>query len=173
MVLDLLPYAESGRRVNRGWEKLRYLHFALSASLVAGLFFIGGYRCESGSADELWWLVSGNTLYYGSAVILAWVLGDNRAFCKYLCPVAPVLKLGARFSLLKVSGSRRSCTLCGRCAQHCPMNIRVFEYVRRGTRVLSTECILCLECLHACPTDSLEVTFGFDLGGREYIKRRQ
>lgn len=80
------PRWEKQRQNKGGWEWLRYFHFALSGWLVTGLFFIGGYRYESGSEREFWWLLIGNAIYYGTAIILAWVLRENRALCKYLCP---------------------------------------------------------------------------------------
>jgi formate hydrogenlyase subunit 6/NADH:ubiquinone oxidoreductase subunit I len=53
------------------------------------------------------------------------------------------------------------------------MNIDIPAYTRDNTRVLSTECTLCQTCISACSTDALKMTVGFDLGGREYIQRRE
>ncbi|MFB5625007.1 MAG: 4Fe-4S binding protein [Nitrosopumilus sp.] len=37
-------------------------------------------------------------IYFTSAIILAYTLKDNRAFCKYLCPITAILKITSRFS---------------------------------------------------------------------------
>jgi len=56
--------------------------------------------------SELTWLVVGNMLYFSLAIILAFALQDNRAFCKYLCPITVFLKATSRLSLLKIDGSK-------------------------------------------------------------------
>ena len=170
MVLDLLPFDRSKGWVPGSWKWMRYAHFALSLSLVAALVFLFGYR--PWRVAPLYWLVAGNLLYYAAGIPLAYLLKDNRAFCKYLCPVPVLMKLGSRFALLKVSGASKNCNQCMACVKVCPMDIRIPDYVKAGQRVLSTECILCNTCVSACPTSTLAVTFGFDIGGSERLQMR-
>lgn len=170
MVLDLLPFDKSKGWIFGPWKWMRYAHFALSLSLVATLVFLFHYRPQG--LAPLWWLLLGNLLYYASGILLAFLLKDNRAFCKYLCPVPVLMKLGSRFALLKISGARDSCNQCMACVKLCPMDIRIPDYVMAGERVLSTECILCNTCVSTCPTSSLAVSFGLDVGGRERLQLR-
>ena len=121
---------------------------------------------------ELVWLVCGNTFYFASAIILAFTLKDNRAFCKYLCPIIAILKITSRFAFLKIEGDKEKCTQCGACNKACPMDINIMEYVSNGERVLSTECIFCLTCTTVCPEGILDDTFRMDVGGKEHIQRR-
>jgi len=174
MVLDLLPFQRSPGRQGRGWGGLRYVHLALSLGLVLLLWFVFGYRdaVHFGSPQGLAWMVAGNVLYYGLAVGMAFVLKDNRAFCKYACPVAAVLKATSRFSILKVAGDMERCNDCGACVAMCPMDIDILSYLHDGSRVLSTECMLCQTCVTVCAKDALKVTAGFDLGGHERLRRR-
>jgi len=173
MVLDFLPYKRNKEgRLGGKWGYLRYLHFALSLGLVLALWYGFGYRVEDNSLTGLYWLLGGNVLYYTSSIALAFILKDNRAFCKYVCPIPTVLKVPARFSLLKLEGDPDKCNECGACAKACPMDIRIPEYIQNGQRVLSTECILCLECTNVCPKGALEATFGLDAGNRELLKVR-
>jgi ferredoxin-type protein NapH len=174
MVLDLLPYRTSPGRVRGRWGLLRYAHFALSLGLVLVMWFAFGYRVAiRDRLPELYWLLGGNALYYAVGIGLAFALRDNRAFCKYVCPITTLLKLTSRFSLLKVRGNADTCIACGACAKQCPMDIRIPEYVKAGWRVLSTECVLCQSCIHVCPTRTLSLSFGFDLGGRELLRERK
>ena len=174
MVLDLLPYSKSPGRLPRKWGWLRYAHFALSLGLVAALWFGFGYRVDiRNRLPDLYWLLVGNALYYGVGIALAVTLRDNRAFCKYVCPITALLKLTSRFSLLKIRGKADACTDCGACAKQCPMDIRIPEYVKAGRRVLSTECILCETCINVCPARALSLSFGFDGGGRELLAQRE
>jgi len=174
MVLDLLPFQRSPGREPRAWGWVRYAHFAASLGLVLVLWYAFGYRdpIRFGSPQGLAWMVGGNILYYVVAVGMAFALKDNRAFCKYVCPVSVVLKATSRFSLLKIEGDPELCNDCGACVQMCPMDIDILGYLRDGKRVLSTECMLCQTCVTVCAKDALKVTAGFDLGGEERLRRR-
>jgi polyferredoxin len=173
MVLDFLPYKRTKNgRIAAKWEILRYVHFGASLSLVLILWFLFKYRPMPMGDTEFVWLVAGNTFYFASAIILAFMLKDNRAFCKYLCPITVILKITSRFSFLKIEGDKGKCTQCGACAKVCPMNINIMEYVNNGERVLSTECIFCLTCTTVCSEGILDYTFKMDIGGKELIQRK-
>jgi ferredoxin-type protein NapH len=168
MVLDVLPHKrnENGR-IAAKWEQLRYVHFGASLSLVLILWFLFGYRPIPLGDSGLVWLVWGNAFYFSSAILLAFIFRDNRAFCKYLCPITAILKATSRFALLKIEGTQAKCTQCGECVKACPMNINIKEYITGGQRVLSTECIFCLTCTTVCPEEILRVTFKADSWGKD------
>ena len=173
MVLDFLPYKRNRKgRVAAQWESLRYVHFGFSLVLVLVLWFFFLYRPMPAGQAALVWLVVGNTLYFASAILLAFALRDNRAFCKYLCPITAILKITSRFAFLKIEGDGKKCTQCGTCNKMCPMDIDIMEYVGNAERVLSTECIFCLTCTTVCPEGILHDTFKMDMGGKEHIRRR-
>jgi polyferredoxin len=170
LLLDQLPYKRSPGRLPGRWGALRYAHFGVSLGLVALLWYGLGYRPGAGGPTALIWFLAGNALYFLAGVALAFALKDNRAFCKYLCPVAVPLKLSSRFALLKVRGKPQQCCERRVCEKVCPMDIRIADYLQRGERVLSTECILCQACISVCPEQALELSFGFDLGGKERLR---
>jgi ferredoxin-type protein NapH len=174
MILDLLPFKQPGGRLPGRWGWLRYAHFALSLGLVLALWFGFNYRegIDYGSVTGLYWLLAGNALYYAAGIALAFILKDNRAFCKYVCPITVVLKVTSRFSLLKIKGDKDKCVACGTCARMCPMDIRIPDYVQNGQRVLSTECSLCQTCITVCANDALTLAFGFDAGFKELLRER-
>lgn len=173
MVLDLLPFKRPAGRLPGRWGWLRYLHFTLSVGLVLFLVFVVGFRDgASGQAAVIWFIV-GNLLYYAVGIALAYALKDNRAFCKYLCPVSVPLKITSRFSLLKIGTTGRECNNCGACVKMCPMDVRIPEYILNGQRVLSTECSLCQTCTTVCARDALKLSFGFDLGGKDLLRERE
>jgi formate hydrogenlyase subunit 6/NADH:ubiquinone oxidoreductase subunit I len=74
--------------------------------------------------------------------------------------------------MLKVEGAAEKCTDCGACDKMCPMDIQVSQYTQSHQRVLSTECILCNECVDVCVQDALKISFGFDFGNRELLNRK-
>jgi ferredoxin len=170
MVLDQLPYKRSHGRLPARWGRLRYVHFGLSLTLVAVLWYGFAYRPGTAGPWGLTWFLAGNALYYLVGLGLAFVLKDNRAFCKYVCPISVPLKLSARFALLKVKADPQRCCEQRVCEKVCPMDIRIAEYVKRGERVLSTECILCQACISVCPEQALALSFGFDGCGKNLLQ---
>lgn len=149
MVLDLLPYKTPQRpRKNIGY--LRYIIFLLSFLFVVILFLLKVYNIEQ---IMFWAFIIGNVLYYGIGVALAFVLKDNRAFCKYICPVAVILKPASYFSLLRIKNDKEKCVSCGKCKKICPMNVDMTDNSRKRTN--ATECILCFKCIDECPQNSL------------------
>jgi polyferredoxin len=159
MVLDLLPARPAGRLPGR-WGWLRYLHFALSLGVVLVVFFVFGFRDGAAGPKAVVWFIVGLLAYYTIGIAMAYAYKDNRAFCKYLCPVSVPLKITSRFSLLKIGKGSGECNDCGACVKMCPMDIRIPEYIKNGERVLSTECSLCQTCTIACARDALKLSFG-------------
>lgn len=172
MVFDLLPYKQPAGRVPGRWGWLRYAHMAFSMGLVLVLWRVFSLQIGTTGGAAIIWFLTGNALYYLVGIGLAFMLRDNRAFCKYLCPVAVPLKITSRFSLLKIGTDRDLCNDCGACAKMCPMDIQIPEYVHDEQRVLSTECTLCQTCVTVCSRDALKLSFGFDVGGRESLRCR-
>jgi polyferredoxin len=170
MVFDLLPYPHSRYRIP-GWiDKLRYVHFAASLGAAALFWLAFGVQGAVGTHGLLWFGV-GLAAYYALGIGMALTLKDNRAFCKYLCPLGVLTKFTSRFALVKVSGDAAKCATCKACVstELCPMNIRVNDYILNGERVLSTECTLCQTCIRVCPQDALGLSVRLDVGGKEYI----
>jgi ferredoxin-type protein NapH len=173
MLLDLLPFKRPSGRLPRQYGWIRYLHFGISLSVVLVLIYVVGFRDGATGSAAVTWFVVGNILYYAVGIILAYTLKDNRAFCKYVCPVSVPLKVTSRFSLMKISGEDAKCNDCGACVKMCPMDIRIPDYIHNNERVLSTECSLCQTCITVCAPEALKLSFGFDMGGKELFRERQ
>ncbi len=150
MVLDFLPYKQPVKPRKEKWGILRYVMFVLSLTLVSSLFLIKAAHLEQ---IMFGLFLAGNVLYYTSGIALAFAFKDNRAFCKYLCPVTVFLKPMSYFSLLRVHCDESKCVQCGKCLRVCPMNVEVNEESRKRKR--GTECILCYECTKVCPAKAL------------------
>lgn len=171
-VFDQLPYKRSRGRLPGRWGWVRFIHFALVFVGVMGFWFGFGYRDFAFGLTAIYWFLLSVLMYYLSGLILAVALRDNRAFCKYLCPISTLLKSGARYSLLKVDGDAAKCDECQACTMLCPMDVDVPKYIKADTRVLSTECTLCMACVNACPTHALRFSLGVDVGGVEHLRQR-
>lgn len=150
MVLDLLPYkAPAAPRKKFGF--VRYIVFAFSFAFVASLFLL-----QVGNMERImfWSFLIGNLLYYAVGIILAFVLKDNRAFCKYICPIAVFLKPMSYFSLSRITCDPGKCISCGKCKKVCPMDVDMTDNNR--SRQNGTDCILCLACVESCPKKALK-----------------
>src|SRR5215216_1817549 len=173
MVLDLLPFKRPSGRLPRQFGWIRYLHFGLSLGIVLLLIYVFGFRDGATGSIAVTWFIIGNLLYYSIGIILAFTLKDNRAFCKYVCPVSVPLKITSRFSVIKIGQGAGQCNDCDACEKLCPMEIRISDYVLNNQRVLSTECSLCQTCITVCSQGALKLSFGFDMGGRELLRERK
>ena len=150
MILDLLPYRRPEKPRKRNLGILRYVMFSFSLALVIGLFLM---KIKSMESVMFWLFLAGNIFYYAVGILLAFAFRDNRAFCKYLCPVTVFLKPMSYFSILRVHCDESKCIHCNRCLQVCPMNVEVNKKSRK--RKNSTECILCYECTKECQVKAL------------------
>ena len=151
MVLDLLPF-QIPRQPRRRLGWVRYLVFAGSLLFVGALFVLQVPHLER---VMFWSFIIGNLLYYVLGIALAFLFKDNRAFCKYICPVAVFLKPASYWSLLRIKNDTNQCISCGKCKKVCPMNVDVPNNSRK--RLYGTECILCFTCTEECPVKSLHL----------------
>ena len=151
MILDLLPYKmPKSERKNIGF--IRYIVFIISLIFVSLLFIL---NIENKNDIMFWSFVVGNIIYYVVGVILAYTLKDNRAFCKYICPITVFLKPMSYFSILRVKCDKSKCIDCKKCIKSCPMNVDMTDNSRK--RKNGTECILCANCIKECPTKALDL----------------
>jgi polyferredoxin len=172
MVLDLLPFKRPAGRLPGRWGWLRYLHFGLSLSLVLLLLYVIGFRDGASGTIAVTWFIIGNLLYYAVGIILAYALKDNRAFCKYVCPITVPLKITSRFSIIKIGQGPGECNDCDACEKMFPMDVRISDYILNNQRVLSTECSLCQTCITVCAQDALKLSFGFDMSRKDLLRQR-
>lgn len=149
MVLDFLPYkVPAGPRKKIGW--IRYIMFAISFVFVAALFLAHAANIER---IMFWAFVIGNVVYYAAGILLAFLFKDNRAFCKYVCPITVFLKPMSYFTLFRIKCDKEKCISCGKCKKVCPMDVDVTDNSRK--RKNGTECISCNECVRNCPVGAL------------------
>ena len=151
MILDLLPY-KTPQEPRKKLGFIRYITFIISFVFVSSLFLM-----QIGNLERImfWSFLIGNILYYAVGIALAYICKDNRAFCKYICPITVFLKPMSYFSMVRVKCDKEKCVSCNKCKRVCPMNVDMTDNTRK--RVNGTECILCMECIDNCPKDALKL----------------
>ena len=151
MILDLLPYkVPQTERKKIGY--IRYLTFGVSLIFVSLLFI---FKVDDIEYIMFLSFIIGNVLYYLIGILLAFIFKDNRAFCKYICPVTVFLKPASYFSVMRIKCDKDKCISCGKCKRNCPMNVDMLDNSRK--RKNGTECILCLKCASECPKKALHL----------------
>lgn len=151
MILDLLPYkVPQTERKKIGY--IRYITFGVSLIFVSLLFI---FKVNDIEYIIFLSFIIGNVLYYLIGILLAFLFKDNRAFCKYICPVTVFLKPASYFSVMRIKCDKDKCISCGKCKRNCPMNVDMLDNSRR--RKNGTECILCLKCANECPKKALRL----------------
>lgn len=151
MILDLLPYkVPKEKRKKLGF--IRYITFFLSFIFVAILFI---FKFDNLSNIMFWAFIIGNVIYYITGISLAFIFKDNRAFCKYICPITIFLKPASYFALIRVKRDKDKCINCKKCIKSCPMNVDMLDNSRK--RKNATECILCNNCVRNCPKKALHL----------------
>ena len=126
MILDLLPYkAPKFARKKIGW--IRYIVFLLSLLFVSALFI---FKVDNIENIMFWSFIIGNCIYYFIGIVLAFIFKDNRAFCKYICPITVFLKPASYFSYLRIKCDHSKCINCKKCLKTCPMNVDMLDNSR-------------------------------------------
>ena len=127
-----------------------YIGISLSFLFVSALFLL-----KVGNLERImfWTFLIGNLAYYLVGIALAFLFKDNRAFCKYTCPVTVFLKPMSYFSLVRIRCDENKCISCGKCKKVCPMDVEMTDNSRK--RKNGTDCILCMECVKVCPKRAL------------------
>ncbi len=93
-------------------------------------------------------------------VFIMMLIWGNRAFCKYLCWMAPFMIVGNRIRYwlmipgLYLKPVKENCIECGKCTKQCPMGIDVQAMVQ-AENCYHSECIMCLGCVDTCPQSAI------------------
>ena len=159
-ILSLVrPTAKAGRA-----DRIKYgicgawLLLVLGTALRSGGFHVidFSFGTQHGGILQEFLMRTGHFIVIGAlgAGLGAW------ASCRYVCWIAPFLVAGNRIrTLMRIPGLRvamrgESCSGCEACREVCPMRVHVDPLVAGPVR--SADCILCGNCVDACPSNSVQ-----------------
>jgi len=153
-----MPHGPVWNRANLAGQVLLALAFVLLGVRVLGWVVPGD---DPFSRVFEWVLEPG--WKWGVDVALAGVLGygayfwfSGRVWCRFLCPLAALLHVYARFSRFAIVAEKAKCISCNQCTSVCHMGIDVMTPAQRGEPMRDPECVRCSACVHACPTGVLQ-----------------
>ncbi len=96
-------------------------------------------------------------------IMLAGVVGyglyfwySGRVWCRFMCPLAALMHIYARFSRFRILVDKKKCISCNLCTSVCHQGIDVMNFANKGLPMADPECVRCSACVQACPTGVLE-----------------
>lgn len=87
--------------------------------------------------------------------LLAANLRVTRFWCRAICPLGALLGVASRWSILGLHKDPKTCDQCNRCLLHCQGGDNPIG----GTPWHKAECLMCMNCVDACPHQGLKFQF--------------
>ncbi len=92
--------------------------------------------------------------FFVCGFLIVYLLG-SRSFCRFVCPYGAAFALADRLAPGRIVRVGAGCDGCGACTAACKSNILVHEEIRIHGKVVSPDCLKDLDCVAACPHESL------------------
>jgi polyferredoxin len=90
----------------------------------------------------------------------------KRAFCHYMCWIAPFMIIGAKIKnavklpSLHLEAITENCKDCSICDRNCPMSLNVSKMVKNGS-MENSECTICGTCADSCLQKAIICSWGY------------
>lgn len=144
---------------------LNFIPAATSSLNVLFIFFIRDLKLE-GAVRDLYRSLKPTLLgvkmdFFSNAgiilayffIVLAMSLVISRFWCRTLCPLGAIYATIARFAPFRRMVDE--CKLCGKCSRECRTGA-----IRKDSSYAQGECVLCMDCIYACPVHGVRFRFG-------------
>ncbi len=172
-IFDILPFKQSKGRI-RKLEKVKYFTFIVSI-IISVWIFTSDIRMNFYHENIVSIILVSLAIYYIIGIILIMKLKDNRALCKYFCPVPVLQKIFMPFSIFYIKVEADKCVGCKSCERNCGMDINITKYIDEKCNVTSKDCIQCRKCVEHCHYDALTIGVGLNKKGKivEHIRYQE
>ena len=163
--LQECAFAVNEKTPTQGWRNyIKFVIWGIWLFVVALCYFHSGeiiaidffFETENGISVSS---IQSYIIYYGiiCLILIPSILLGKRAFCHYLCWMAPFMILGTKLRrILHLPGihiradKKENCVACGKCNKICPMGIDIMSETKHGI-ISNQECIQCGACIDNCP----------------------
>ncbi|HET6348985.1 MAG TPA: NAD(P)-binding domain-containing protein [Candidatus Krumholzibacteria bacterium] len=156
----------------KAWNRANgFGQIVLAVAFLMLAMRIGGWVWPGSWADRVFPAVL-HRYKWTVDVFLAGVIGygfyfwfSGRVWCRFMCPLAALMHVYARFSRFAIVADKKKCISCNVCTSVCHQGIDVMNFANKGLAMQDPECVRCSACVQSCPTGVL--TFGrVDRAGR-------
>ncbi len=80
---------------------------------------------------------------------------SGRVWCRFMCPLAALMHIYARFSRFRIIADKKKCISCNVCTSVCHQGIDIMNFANKGLPMSDPECVRCSACVQSCPTGVL------------------
>ncbi len=160
---DKMPHGEGWNKFNLAGQVLMVAAFLLLALRIGGWIWPGGWM-EASFNQLMFGQVLGLQINYAWLVdvVMAGMIGygvyfwlSGRFWCRFLCPLAALMHIYARFSRFRILAEKDKCISCNVCTSVCHQGIDVMSFAQQGAPMDDPECVRCSACVQSCPTGVL------------------
>ena len=81
---------------------------------------------------------------------------SGRVWCRFMCPLAALMHIFARFSRFRIIANKKKCISCNVCTSVCHQGIDIMNFANKGLPMNDPECVRCSACVQSCPTGVLQ-----------------
>ncbi len=81
---------------------------------------------------------------------------SGRVWCRFMCPLAALMHIFARFSRFRIIADKKKCISCNVCTSVCHQGIDIMNFANKGLPMNDPECVRCSACVQSCPTGVLQ-----------------
>ena len=168
-----------------GWNRLNMLGQVILAFAFALLGLrIAGWIMGPQSRPTVWFKRGFETIPYfnyqwGVDLFLSGVLGiglyfwfSGRTWCRFVCPLAALMNIYARFTRFRIFAEKSKCISCNVCTSVCHQGIDVMSFANKGAPMADPQCVRCSACVQECPTGVLAFGRYGGEGGKEILLDR-
>jgi NosR/NirI family transcriptional regulator, nitrous oxide reductase regulator len=147
-----------------GWNRLNLAgQFVLAVAILLLVVRVVGWVLPDGNAADRVFEPLKNHYKWTVDVFLASVVGygvyfwfSGRFWCRFLCPLAALMHVYARFSRFAIVAEKKKCISCNVCTSVCHQGIDVMNFANKGVPMQDPECVRCSACVQSCPTGVLQ-----------------
>jgi len=152
-----MPHGPATNRLNMFGQAVLAVAVILLALRIAG-WTMG----NNAYALNQWFPGALNHYKWTVDVFLAGIVGygfyfwfSGRVWCRFMCPLAALMHIYARFSRYAIVSDKKKCISCNVCTTVCHQGIDVMNFANKGRAMTDPECVRCSACVHSCPTQVL------------------
>jgi len=153
-----MPHGPFWNRMNMAGQGV-----LLIAVLILIVRIVGWILPDGNAIDSIFDPLLKTPYKWGVDVFLAGVVGyglyfwfSGRVWCRFLCPLAALMHVYARFSRFAIVPEKKKCISCNVCTTVCHQGIDVMNFANKGLPMQDPECVRCSACVQSCPTGVLQ-----------------